>query len=70
MMMNRIILLLLLASAFIAGCASSNTCPKVPSEGNISSPFNTDNDEYSPSFWDNSFYYTVSNRQENKRNNL
>lgn len=63
-MMNRIILLLLLASAFIAGCASSNTCPKVPSEGNISSPFNTDNDEYSPSFWDNSFYYTVSNRQK------
>ncbi|HOK15223.1 MAG TPA: hypothetical protein PK007_09935, partial [Candidatus Kapabacteria bacterium] len=62
--MIRKILLLLLASAIFAGCASSNTCPKVPSEGNISSPFNTDNDEYSPFFWENSFYYTVSNKQK------
>jgi len=64
------ILIILLGLGFLASCASTGTCPKNPAEGNISSPFNSDNDEYSPYFYENTFYYTISNKAKKIKETL
>lgn len=69
-MMKIKILIILLGLGFLASCASTGTCPKNPAEGNISSPFNSDNDEYSPYFYENTFYYTISNKAKKIKETL
>lgn len=61
-MMLKKFTLFLLGMAFLAGCATQSSCPRNPAEGNIAAPFNSQNDEYSPGFFENIFYYTVSNK--------
>lgn len=62
--MKKIIFIIALFAIGLAGCASKNSCPKTPAVGNLNSGFNSDNDEYSPYFYENSFYYTVSNKEK------
>lgn len=68
--MNKNILIILLGLSFLVSCASTGTCPRNPAEGNISSPFNSDNDEYSPYFYENTFYYTISNKTKKIKETL
>ncbi len=60
------VIILFLISLTIISCSSTVNCPKVPSDGNISNPVNTDDSEISPFIYDKEIYYT-SNKHNTER---
>ncbi len=58
--------LMVIAAALITSCSATNPCPKTPNPGNIGSLFNTDYDEYSPVFIDDTLYFTTAPQDPKK----
>ncbi len=60
------LLLLFVFSLLLSGCAAKVTCPKNPAIGSLGGLFNSDNDEYSPFFYNNTLYFTSTSKEKNR----
>lgn len=59
------ILAIAIALAF-GGCATKSPCPKVPNPGSLGAVFNSQDDEYSPFFFNDTLFYTATSKEKKK----
>ncbi len=66
LMKYYLLFILISFSLMIESCSTVDPCPPNEATGNVGSLFNTELDEYSPVFFENSIYFTALQKESNE----